>query len=320
MNQSLWLDESMLALNIVNRSILGLLQPLDFNQGSPLLFLIIEKFFISVFGNNEFSLRLFPLISGIAVLFLVYFVGKIYFSETIALMTLFIVAISPQLITYSTEVKQYSTDVMATLIIFFLSSKCTNLKSTKKDFIILAIIGSFLIFLSHAVLFSLISCCIVMLIYWFPNSSTIFKKYTFLTVFLWFSLYIIFFLISLNSLTKNNTLTDYWQSYFFPYPPWNNIDWLKMNIVNNLRDLFEFQFDPIFFLFFLILGSLIILFSKNRVFLSIFFFPNPICLLFSSFHIFPFGDRMILFIIPIVYFVLIFGICSFTKFFVSLIR
>lgn len=238
-NNSLWLDESMLALNIVNRSYLELFTPLDYNQGAPIFFLIIEKFFLSIFGNNEFSLRAFPLLSGISVLFLTYYVGRIYFTNIIAISSLFMVSISPQLISYSSEVKQYSSDVMATLIIIILTSKCINSNTTKKDFLVLALTGSILIFLSHAVLFSIMSSCIVLLIFWFPKKLIHLKKYTFITIIFWFSLYLIFYIISLNSLTKNNTLTDYWQNYFFPLPPWRNFDWLKNNFLDNLHNLFE---------------------------------------------------------------------------------
>ena len=60
----LWRDEAALALNIVNRSFAGLIQPLDYNQAAPLGFLALEKATILVGGHSEYALRFWPLVFG----------------------------------------------------------------------------------------------------------------------------------------------------------------------------------------------------------------------------------------------------------------
>ncbi|MCG8347258.1 MAG: hypothetical protein MI924_05695, partial [Chloroflexales bacterium] len=71
-NRSIWFDEARIALNITNRSFAELLQPLDYDQAAPLGFLLIERLAVKVLGNSEYALRLWPLVGGIASLFLFY--------------------------------------------------------------------------------------------------------------------------------------------------------------------------------------------------------------------------------------------------------
>ena len=66
----LWGDEAMLAMNLLDRDYAGLMQPLDFHQVAPLLFLWCELTAVKLLGFNEWSLRLFPLLCSIASLFL----------------------------------------------------------------------------------------------------------------------------------------------------------------------------------------------------------------------------------------------------------
>ncbi len=56
-DRSLWLDEIMLSLNILDRSFAELIQPLTLNQGASLGSLWLQKLFTLTLGEGEFALR-----------------------------------------------------------------------------------------------------------------------------------------------------------------------------------------------------------------------------------------------------------------------
>src|SRR4029078_6105921 len=65
--RSLWLDESMLALNIASRSLVELLRPLDYNPVAPPLFLLLSRLSIRLAGTNKMRLRACPILPAILV-------------------------------------------------------------------------------------------------------------------------------------------------------------------------------------------------------------------------------------------------------------
>ncbi len=109
-NPSLWVDEAMLALNVLARSPAELLEPLDWNQGAPVGYLLLAKLSVTVFGGSEFALRLPSLVAGI--LGLVAFVPLAYrlVPLTAARLAVVLFALSPYLVGYSAEFKQYELD------------------------------------------------------------------------------------------------------------------------------------------------------------------------------------------------------------------
>ena len=117
-NRSLWLDEAGLAVNIVNRSFLELFRPLDCQQAAPIGFLLVEKCLVQLFGNNEYVLRLFPFICGVASLFLFYKLTRDYIQTRTVLLPVGLLAISALQVRYSSEVKQYSTDMAVALLLY----------------------------------------------------------------------------------------------------------------------------------------------------------------------------------------------------------
>ena len=92
---------------IAGRFFTGLIHPLAYNQGASLGFLML--------GVNEYALRLIPLLAGIGSLFLFFAVAKRCLRPEGALAALALFAACDSLICYSSEVKQYSTDVFVCL-------------------------------------------------------------------------------------------------------------------------------------------------------------------------------------------------------------
>jgi hypothetical protein len=150
-NRSLWADEAMLALNIIHRSPVELFKHLDYQQSAPPLFLLAEKLFSTVIPNSEYGLRLFPMLCFWMALYLFYRIVRkqqnIYLVCIIAL-TMFVT--SRPFLRYSSEVKQYMTDVFVLLAIFWLTVK--DYKKERMKYLMLGISGIIAIYLSNVTL------------------------------------------------------------------------------------------------------------------------------------------------------------------------
>jgi uncharacterized membrane protein len=103
------LDETLLAANLVSRDFSQLTQaPLDFDQNAPIGFLWVTRLFIVLFGSHEMILRLFPLVCGIASLFVFRIVAQHFLRPAGVLVGLACLAFAVPLVYHSVEVKQYS--------------------------------------------------------------------------------------------------------------------------------------------------------------------------------------------------------------------
>jgi hypothetical protein len=110
-DRSLWLDEAMLALNVVERSTARLFAPLENHQYAPPAFLILEKLSVLALGPSERALRLVSLLAGLAALPLAFALARRRLSPGGAIFALAALALSPTLIYYAAEAKQYGFDV-----------------------------------------------------------------------------------------------------------------------------------------------------------------------------------------------------------------
>ena len=145
--RSLWLDEAMIALNIIDRSYQELTAPLSYNQAAPVLFLWAEKITARLFGYSEYGLRLFPLLCYWLNIFLFYkLIKRIFVSGPVLVFLLSLFCFNYWLLSYALNVKQYTTDVTVMLItlLFIFTNRTLNRKTS----FFLAIFGVTGIFLS----------------------------------------------------------------------------------------------------------------------------------------------------------------------------
>jgi hypothetical protein len=110
--RSLWLDEVMVALNIVHLTPVELMGPLVFDQLAPVGWLLVEKACLLLWSEFDYSLRLPSLIGGIAALYLFYRFLDYGMDawETVAGVAM--LAVFPVFIEYSSMVKPYIFDVL----------------------------------------------------------------------------------------------------------------------------------------------------------------------------------------------------------------
>jgi hypothetical protein len=109
---SLLLDEVRLSLNVAARSWGGLLQPLDYDQTAPPLFLWAERAATVLGGVNEYSLRAIPFLASVALLPLVYALARKAITEGGAVLAVAIASLSPLFLQYTRQVKPYGVDAV----------------------------------------------------------------------------------------------------------------------------------------------------------------------------------------------------------------
>lgn len=124
---ALWTDEATIANNIVDRSLKELITaPLGHNQAAPVGFLFIEKLAAMTLGPNELALRAYPLLSSILALVLLWRVAKRLLPAPSIPIVLAPFAFAPLLIFHAAEVKQYSSDVAISIALLLVALEVSD--------------------------------------------------------------------------------------------------------------------------------------------------------------------------------------------------
>ena len=263
--RSLWMDEAMLALNIVNRNFGELLKPLDYDQGAPLGFLLVEKLFHLLFGQSEYALRLLPFLLGILSLWLFYLLLKRVTAGAGLIAGLALFVFNPRLIYYSSEVKQYIVDVVVMLVLLLLAAPLLESGIRKRELIWLAVAGFFALWFSHPAVFVLAGMGLTLVILCMEK-----RDFTNLWVVLamglfWVTALGLLYSLILKDIQQNAYMQEYWQGAFLPIPPWSDPGWFGRSLRENIGVQFGIPY-AVYFVFGLILAGWFVSWQTRRNF------------------------------------------------------
>lgn len=295
--RSLWLDEAMLVLNLLRRSFGGLMQPLDYQQGAPLGFLFLQKGLILLLGEGELVLRLVPLLAGCLALLLFARLAFQLLPIAGALTALALFAVSPTLVYYSSEAKQYALDVLLALWVWQ-GFRGSPLRPQKNFTWALTLAQAFLLpFFSHPVIFVLAG--VTLAGFWLRRQERAAWFWLGAAAALGFGAA---YALNLRALAQNTFLLAFWQETF---PPLDGrfFSWLMRALAGLLGRFASaglgLNVTPDWFnllLFALGLGWLAL--QRRWQDLSGFVLPAVFTLAAAALGKYPFGGRLVLFLLP----------------------
>ena len=293
-NPSFWADEAGLGINIINKSYLELFKGLDNLQACPVGFLVLTKSLLDLFKTNNFFyrdliLRFVPYLSGMLSLPLFYYLCKLIFNDNkIKILTAFgFISLAKLPIIYSAQYKQYSTEMLISVLLLIVFYKLLIKNSLKIYYYIIIAIAPWFSFSS---LFIITSGYIALFI---KDKKQFFKGLIVPLLSMG-----ILYLISLRFVFAStyNDMTNFWQNCYaffsFNHP---------------LRPFFRFgdlyasdKYMTLVLGFIIIYAWVRYCFCKKDLFLRILMILPFILLIIASFlHKYPASCRLLLFIMPI---------------------
>jgi hypothetical protein len=298
-DRCLWIDEAMLALNLVARSPAQLLEPLDHNQGAPVGFLLAAKAAVATFGAAEWALRLVPFVASLAGLAGFAFLARRLLPAHAATLATALFALSPHLVSYAAECKQYASD--AAIAVGLLAASLGLLEGKGGwRWALLAAAGAVAVWCSHPAAFVLGGIGGALLLHAATARDRARFRAAALTVGCWLASFGACYLLCLKQLGGNAYLTGFWSDHFLPLSA-GAVAWTADHFVSffTLPGGFGGPLVP--------LGGLAAVlalvglreFARERwpvaVALAV---PAALVLFASALHKYPFGGRLVLFLVP----------------------
>lgn len=291
------IDEARLGLNVLERSLAGLARPLDHEQGAPLGYLWLVKAATRAFGEGERGLRLVSFLAGVGTLAGFVLAARRALSATAGLSGLALLAVASELVAWSGDVKQYSTDACATAAILTAAAPLLRPDAPRRRCATLAVVGALAVALSHASVFVLAGVGGALV------ASALARRDRPRAVALsassgvWLVVFTALYLGSYRHLTADEGMLGYWSAHFMPAPtsaaiwPWILDAWRELCAATRLESATLAA----------VLAGLgcVALARSSLPVLAFAVVPLTLAVLASALRQYPFGGRMLTFAVPL---------------------
>lgn len=331
--KAIWLDEAYLSLSILRRGYGGLLDALEYGQGAPLAFLWAVRLAVDCFGAGEFALRLVPLAASLLSVPLVWLLLRRWYAPHEAFAPFLLFALAQPVVRYASEVKQYSTDLVVSLVLFLVflpllddlrgkRGQMADQAATKTAdpaapreaprrqgdpsrkglrigrLMLAAATGAVAVWCAFPAMFVLAGFTCVLIV-----CATTARRWTHTVAvavagIVWAGSFALNFVLLLRHNTGNDVVRSWWTDHFMPLPPNSlaELNWFVQTFFDLFRDPVGLALPGLGALAF-VLGALAF-WRRSRRELVFVLSPLPFALLASGVQLYPFTQRFMLFAVP----------------------
>jgi hypothetical protein len=296
--RSLWLDEVLIADNIVHRGFGELAtQPLLHFQVAPLLWLELEHLSVVLFGSGERALRIVPLLAGLGVVALSWIAARRLLPDVLVPVAVLLVALHPALIYYSNEVKQYSTDALVVLVLGLLAHDVSYRGEDGRPLRRFVIASAIAVWFSHVTVLALVGISAVLAVR--PVLAADRRRITRLALVLSPAAlsFVASYAVTLHSVQNSTEVSNFWR-HTYPHSVLGLPAWFVSRWYDVAHNPLHMSLRAIGLLLLAIgLVRLVLLGGRWAVLM---WAAVPVALLAAAVHMYPFADRLALWLVPLV--------------------
>jgi hypothetical protein len=296
------IDEANIARNLDERNFAELCLPLKYEQYAPPVFLWIEKLMSLLFGFGEKALRLYPLLCGIAALFVFYKILILMLSRKAFWYPLALLAMGVIYVKYSAQVKQYMPDLLIGLLLIWATLSFDILKVKRSRFILFWVIaGSVAVWSSMSSVFILagVGTYYAWQLWTEKKWNTVWI--ILIPVLIWIGNFLLYYFLILKPQINSTYLQNYHNEYFLFLLPGNKQEWMHNGnrLLSIVRQMGGFTFLPVIFnVLQLVIGTYQVLKRKKEL-IWLFGFPMLLVIVAAAMRQYSLIERLILFVLPL---------------------